>query len=186
MSFDLDDEKEVIAAAKKGDLRAFEQLLFLYEKRIYAHIYGFVNQKYDAEDLTQETFVKLYKNIGNIDTEKSFKGWLYKIATNTVYDWLRRKKSAPMILELNEEIAELEELETIEDNNPYDRAEKKKLVDDALREVKPAHKKILHLFYREDLGYKEIAKALNIPINTVKTNLRRAKAALKKILEKHE
>jgi len=185
MSFDPENEKEVIAAAQKGDLKAFEQILFLYEKRIYAYIYGFVNQKYDAEDLTQETFVKLYKNVKNIDTEKSFKSWLYKIATNTVYDWLRRKRGVPVILELNEEIAELEDVETMDDNNPYDREEKKKLVDDALQAVKPAHKKILHLFYREDLGYKEIAKALNIPINTVKTNLRRAKAALREILEKH-
>jgi RNA polymerase sigma-70 factor, ECF subfamily len=186
MSFNLENEKEVISAAQKGDLKAFEQLLFLYEKRIYTYIYGFVNQKYDAEDLTQETFVKLYKNIRNIDTEKSFKSWLYKIATNTVYDWLRRKKITPVMLELNEEIAELEEAETMDDNSPYDNEEKKRLVDDALNVVKPAHKKILHLFYREDLGYKEIAEVLNIPLNTVKTNLRRAKAALKEILEKHE
>src|SRR3989339_987602 len=106
----LEEKKEIIIAAKKGDMRAFEKILYIYEKRIYSHLYRIVGQKEDAEDLTQTTFLKLYKNIKSINLDKNFNAWVYKIATNTAYDWLRKKRGHP-----EQFMEDMGTIETIED-----------------------------------------------------------------------
>lgn len=184
MSLNVDDEKNLLVAAKSGDLDAFEKILFKYERGIFGYIYRMVSQKQDAEDLTQDTFVKLYKNRANIDTERNFKSWLYKIATNTVYDWLRQKKRTPKIEPLDE--SELR-FETIEAGGTYyyTGSTNDNDIEASLQKIKPIYKTVLLLLYREGLTYQEIADSLNLPINTVKTYLRRAKQDLKKALEKN-
>jgi RNA polymerase sigma-70 factor (ECF subfamily) len=87
------NEKELLAQAKGGSLAAFEKILYLYEKPIFNYICRLTRQKEDAEDLTQQTFIKLYKSLKSINLDKSFKSWLYKIATNTTYDWFRKKEA---------------------------------------------------------------------------------------------
>lgn len=175
-----ENEKEIIQAAKTGDLVSFEKILFKYERRIWSYIYRLVGKRHDAEDLTQETFIKLYKNIGNVDMGKNFKSWLYRIATNTVYDWLRRKRSTPLFLDVEDPALQLETIESID---PYYYIDKTRDIETALMKVKPVYKTVLTLFYRENLTYEEIAEILNVPINTIKTYLRRAKQSLREFLE---
>lgn len=169
------DEKELLALAKNGSLAAFEKILFLYEKSIYNYIYRLTRQKQDAEDLTQKTFIKLYKSIKSVDLSKNFKSWLYKIATNTTYDWFRKKK-----LEAEFLVPEPDKyFETIEADEPYYDIETVELLDQALSRIKPNYRSVILLYYKDGLSYQEVADTLEIPINTVKTHIRRAKAALK-------
>ncbi len=185
MLTDQKNEKEFILAAKNGDLNAFEKILFLYEKRIFNYIYRLVGNKYDAQDVTQDTFIKLYKNINIIDTEKNFKNWLYKIATNTTYDFLRKRKNAPELLSLDDANFKPE---TIQDKDLYSNlidAVDAKEVEAAFDKIKPVYKTVLMLFYQQDLTYKEIAEIIDAPINNIKTYMRRAKQELKKVIIKN-
>lgn len=173
-------DKKILEAAKKGDLAAFEQILFLFEKPIFNYIYRLTGRREDAEDLTQETFIKLYKSISSIDPENNVKSWLYKIATNTAYDWLRQKRGKKELYAIDADSDK--RFETTDPDPTYYNIENAFDMEKALVKIKPAYKTILHLFYYDDLDYKKIANILNIPINTVKTYLRRAKLALKKEL----
>lgn len=178
MRQNLNEEKYLLNLAKSGDIEAFEKILFLYEKPIYNYIYRLTGQKQDAEDLTQKTFIKLYKSLKTINLDKNFKSWLYKIATNTVYDWFRKKKREAELLISDQE----EYFETLEQEDAYYNLETNRELETALNELKPIYKSVLLLFYKESLPYQEIAQALNLPLNTVKTYLYRAKQALKKEL----
>jgi RNA polymerase sigma-70 factor (ECF subfamily) len=182
--------KEIFTSAQNGNLFAFNELLFLYEKEIFGYIYRLVRQKQDSEDLTQEIFIKVYKNIKSVESEKNFRAWLYKIATNTVYDFWRKKMGK---VEISFDKLETFAFTNNEQNHgletnyaylPSVNMDSAREVEMALANIKPIYKAVLLLFYKEDLSYKEIAKILEKPINTVKTYIRRAKKALKDELEK--
>ena len=117
------------------------------------------------------------------DPDKGIRSWLYKIATNTVYDWLRKIRKDRDLFIIDDPN---NPFETIDEKTSYTYQGKAAMKDlqDALEEIKPIYKSVLLLFYEEGLGYEEIAKALSLPPNTVKTYMRRAKLALYKEFEK--
>lgn len=175
-------EKEILRGAKSGSLADFEKILFLYEGPIFGYVWNLVRIKEDAEDLTQETFLKAYKNIKAIDPERGFKSWIYKIATNTVYDFFRKKKARPESFLIDGENG----LETFEDSSTYLDIKDTESLEDlraAFGEIKPIYKTVLTLFYQKDMEYGEIAETLSLPINTVKTHIYRAKKSLKEKLK---
>lgn len=173
-------EQQFILAAKNGSLNAFEQLVFAYEGRIFNHIRRLINSTTDAEDITQEVFIKAYKSASKIDLSKKFSSWLYKIATNTAYDWLRGKQRKPELFIIDDPDSGFE---TIDEHAAYYYIEDSVDIETALKDIKPAYKNALLMFYKEGFTYDEIASTLDIPINTVKTYLRRAKESIRKYLE---
>ncbi len=180
------NEKELIMKSQTGDFEAFEKLLYIYEKQIYRFIYKMTFRKEDAEDLTQETFIKFYKFLNKVDPEKGCRAILYKIATNTAYDWLRKRRGKIELLVINDPEHPLETLD--EKSSYYSDRERNENVENLagwLERIKPVYKTVLLLYYIEDLNYKEIAITLSIPINTVKTYLHRAKIELKNTIEKY-
>ncbi|KKU13306.1 MAG: RNA polymerase, sigma-24 subunit, ECF subfamily [Candidatus Magasanikbacteria bacterium GW2011_GWC2_45_8] len=117
-----------------------------------------------------------FKNLHTFDQSKNFKTWAYTIATNTVYDYLRRKhRSRELFIIDDPESA----FETIDEDTAYKEIEDKEVVEKALGSLKPLHQTILMMYYKDELTYEEIASHLRIPLNTVKTHLYRAKRALK-------
>jgi RNA polymerase sigma-70 factor (ECF subfamily) len=170
-------DKELVEKVQSGDILAFEKLLFRYEKQIFFYILKFINQKENAQDITQETFIKVYRSLKTFDPEYKFKTWLYTIATNTAYDWLRKAKN-------NQEIFIIDDpdnnFETIDDRSSYKEIEAKELLEKPMQNLKPAYKSALLLYYYDGMKYEEIAQILGVPLNTVKTYLLRAKAQLKK------
>ncbi len=171
--------KKILSDAKNKSFKAFEAILSRYEKPIFNYIFRLVNHRQDAEDLTQETFIKVYTHLSSIDPEKSFQAWLYKIATNTVYDWSRKKGVHSELFIIDDPESGFE---TIDEDFSYINIETAKDVENALGALKPAYRAVLLLFYWQDLSYEEISSALSLPVNTVKTHLRRAKNALKEKL----
>lgn len=174
-------EQNILESAKNGNLKSFEKILFQYEKAIFNYLLKITGQKQDAEDLAQETFIKLYLSLDKIEIDKSFKAWLYKIATNTAYDWLRRKKKQPFLSNI-EDIQEKIESETNKSDPAY-YMEQKETVNAGLDKINPAHRSVLLLYYFQDFSYGEIADILGIPVNTVKTHLYRAKRSLKEKIQ---
>ena len=177
------NEEETIRNLKAGDIAAFEQILLSYEKRIYGFLRRIVASSEDAEDLTQETFIKVFKKRGLIDDRRSFKSWLYKVATNTAYDFLRKKQRQVKIAdsgnnklpETFDAAATYQDTGSIDDNRKLERG---------LAAIKPIYRTVLLLFYREDMAYKDIAEAIDAPVNTVKVYIHRARKELKEALEK--
>lgn len=173
-------DKEIVVLAVKGDMKAFEQLVFRYEKPIFGYILRFVSHKENAEDLVQETFIKIYRSLKTFDPEYKFKTWLFTVATNTVYDWLRKVKNNKEMFIIDDPDSDFE---TIDDTWSYKLIEDKELIDNALKNIKPVYQSAIVLFYRDELTYEEIAEVLKVPINTVKTYIYRAKKALSEELK---
>lgn len=178
------NERELLYLLKDGNIGAFEAILDAYERRVYTFLARMCGNREEAKDLTQETFLKLYKNRQRIDPESNFQSWLFTVAANTARDWFRKNKE---ILEPIDETLEAKLPETNERHSPYYQAEQRereRLVGEAIDKLRPAYRAIILLFYGQDLNYEEIAESLNLPAGTVKTHLHRAKKELYKILEK--
>ncbi len=176
------EEKELFKSARRGSISAFEAILSRYERRIFNYIYHMVRERQNAEDLTQETFIKVYRHLHRFDADKSPSALIFKIATNTVYDFLRKQRRRQEVFIIDDPESGFE---TIDPDDPYltiGRIESAKILGSALEAIKPMYRSVLTLCYQEDLGYQEIADTLALPLNTVKTYIYRAKKELKKIL----
>lgn len=173
-------DKELVEKSVQGDIHAFEQLLFRYEKQVFYYILKFINQKENAQDVTQETFIKVYRSLKTFDPEYKFKTWLYTIATNTTYDWLRKDKKNKEVFIIDNPDSHFE---TIDERASYKEIEDKELLEKLMQNLKPAYKSALLLYYYDGMKYEEIAQILGVPINTVKTYLSRAKAQLQKEIQ---
>ena len=154
-------------------------VLSFYEKAIYNYCLRILKNSDNAKDITQETFIKVYTHRKLIDPEKNIKTWIFTIATNTTYDFLRGKKRK------NETSLE-EKIETISCFESYYPQEG--LVSDvnkALEQIKIEYKNSLLLFYQQGFQYQEIADILCVPLNTVKTHISRGKEQLKDELKNY-
>lgn len=172
-------DKNTIILAKNGDINAFEEIVSFYEKMIFNYSLRIVKNKEDAKDITQNTFVKVFTNRKSIDVDKNLKTWIFTIATNTAYDFIRWKQRK------NETSLE-DNLETIEGLEAYNIGEGiVSDVDKALQGIDINYRKALLLFYQQGFEYKEIADILGIPINTVKTHISRGKEQLKEKLKNY-
>jgi RNA polymerase sigma-70 factor (ECF subfamily) len=177
----MPSDEELIKKYLKGDEKSLEVLIKRYLKPIYSFAFNFVLNQQDAEDLTQEIFLKMWKNLKKFKKEKNFKSWLFTIAKNTCFDFLRKKKRS---LTLN-----VENLEIIADFTPslIEMIEKENLMEKLKRKIEELSfkmKQVMDLYYNSGLNFREISEILGEPVNTVKSRHRRAISKLKKsILE---
>lgn len=169
---------ELLKIAREGDLLAFEQIMRQWERKIFGYVFRMVTNREDAQDLTQEIFVKVYKNIATARAD-GFSAWLYTIATHTVYDFLRKKRGKLELLLINDPERPFE---TFDPFDAYIEVEERLDVEQALQKIQPAYRSALLLFYKDELSLQQVADVLRVPINTVKTHLRRARMALKEHL----
>lgn len=174
------NEKELLLSAKRGEMWAFEELIRLYERGVFGYLLRLTGDKEDAQDVAQETFLKVFNSISSYDTERPFKAWIYTIATRTLYDWFRKKKVRKELYIIDDEDSGFE---TIDETDAYKRIDTGHDLEIALKKIKPAYKSVLLLYYMQGFTYEEIAKILSEPLGTVKTNIRRAKIALRDILK---
>jgi RNA polymerase sigma-70 factor (ECF subfamily) len=132
-----------------------------------------------AQDITQDTFIKVYLHHKKIDPEKNIKSWIFTIATNTAYDFLRSHKGRKSInLEDDDE--------TIQALATYSYTEGLETdVRNALNAIKPEYSNVLTLYYKQGFDYQEIADMLSSPINTIKTHIRRGKEQLHELLKNY-
>ena len=175
-------EQQLIAQAAAGKVAAFEKLLYAYEKRIFYHVARFINRREDAEDVTQEVFIKVYRNLKAFKPETGkFTTWIYTIATRTAYDWLRHQRRSPAELFVIDDPEA--PFETFEDDAAYNKIAEKEDWALILKNLKPEYQTVVALRFQDELSYEEIANVLGLPIGTVRTYLHRAKADLAKFYE---
>ncbi|MDO8560619.1 MAG: RNA polymerase sigma factor [bacterium] len=180
------NDEELIKAYLGGEEAALRELIARYLRIIYNFSYKYVRSKTDAEDVTQEVFIKIWKNLKRYKPETSFRTWLFSIAKNTAIDRVRKKQSLVFSDFENEEGAN-PLLESLTDSVPLpdelsiqsgDRA----FLENTINQLPPAYRKVLRLHYNSHFTFDEIGKTLGKPLNTVKSHHRRALIALKKLL----
>lgn len=179
----------LVEHARKGDEKAFADLMGRYKDAIYYMLLKMVNNQSDAEDLTIEAFGKAFKNIHQYTPNYAFSTWLFKIATNNCIDFIRKKRANTVSLDqtINKEDS-LTPSATIESSelDPEEtmiNQQKVKLMRDVVGKLKPRYKKLVELRYFKEFSYEEISKELDLPIGTVKAQLFRARELLFNILK---
>lgn len=167
---------KIIKKIKKGEVNYFEDIINMYDKKLYGYIYNLVKDKHLTEDLLQDTFIKIYKNIHKYDSNKCFSAWIITIARNTVFDYTKKKKICTLSL-LDEKDIDVVDNE----NDPSDILEGRERLDCIENLVKNLPKKyrdVILLKYFDGLNYVEIAEKLGIATNTVKWQLYQARKLL--------
>ena len=179
---------ELMKLALEQNQAAFIVLYTRYNAGVRNHISRYVAQKEDIEDICLESFQKAFSQIGSFNPEYKFSTWLYRIARNTAFDHLSkhdREKNNMPTTSINEDIAELKELPAIMHNPEEDiinQQEYDKWLTN-IEKLKDDYKIVAKMNLIDNFGYKEIADALDMPLNTVKTKIRRAKAQLLKMMD---
>jgi len=181
------DDAALAAAVIKGDGDSFAALVDRYMPMVYKFTYRYVGNADAANDIVQDVFIKVWKNIRSFDPSRNFKTWLLTIAKNTALDAIKKKKSVLF--------SKIEEGETDLDSflAPYvdgpdlpdellARKEVKADLEQMLQQLSPGYRSVLLLRYTEHLKFREIADALQEPIDTIKSKHRRALIQLRRML----
>ncbi|WP_079708038.1 sigma-70 family RNA polymerase sigma factor [Paraliobacillus ryukyuensis] len=163
---------KLIKKAKAGDKKAFEKLLSLHSDRLYRTAFIYTGNREDALDTVQETAYKAFLAIKQLKENKYFLTWLTRILINSAYD-LRKKQKKDVPFEYISDLP----------SNKNERIDEHIDLVRAINELKDNQRDAIILFYYHDLPIKEVSEIMNIPENTVKTNLQRGKKQLKNTMK---
>jgi len=173
---DLDD-KQLIENYLDGDGNSFSILIDRYLKSVFNFAYRLCGNKNDAEDIAQDTFLKVWKNIKKYNGKNSFKTWLFTIARNTTIDYLRKKRDLKFSDFDTEEGNYIEDTladKEILSDDVFAKSENKGILEKMFNEMPSIYKEILVMHYTNDLSLEEISQILKRPMNTIKSQHRRA------------
>ena len=175
-------DEEIAKQVQKGDIEPFGILVRRYEDKIIRYARKFLVNQEDIKDIVQEVFIRAFKNIQSFDVKRSFSTWLYRIAHNQFVNALKKEKRK-RLFSFNTDVflphwMPKEDIET-----DFQKQEAFQMLDECLDKLEPKYREPLILYYFEDLGYKEIADILQLPVSTAGIRLQRAKKKLKSIYE---
>jgi RNA polymerase sigma-70 factor (ECF subfamily) len=182
---------EVVALAQQGKEAAYRELLERYERPVFSLIFRMVRDRETAEDLSQETFIKVLNNIDRYSPDFKFSSWLFKIANNLTIDHLRRRRLDTISIEgapdaVTAESARATSIVIASANeSPLAELESKELgasIEQAIAQLRPEYRACIILRHVEDRSYEEIAEIVKLPLGTVKTYIHRARRELRAAL----
>jgi RNA polymerase sigma-70 factor (ECF subfamily) len=179
-----------------GEPQAWQQLVAGQHRRVYAICYRFTNSTSDAEDLTQDVFLKVYRNLASFDTQKgSFQTWITTLARNLLVDHFRRTRldraSDSLDASLGGDLDGPTMADRLTDPRPSQEQhvaglELRASIQEALKHLSPELREAVILRDLEDMDYKEIAQVLRIPEGTVKSRISRGRGELARLLQRIE
>lgn len=186
-----DEELRLVAASQRGDVDAFNQLVRLYESRVYNLCYRMLGDRESAADASQEAFISAYRNLKRF-RGGSFRSWLFRIATNLCYDILRARKRKPST-SLDAAIAAEDETAYFNPPDPAETPDETALrhelgtaIQRALQELPEEQRVVLVLSDIQGFAYEEIAQITASNLGTVKSRLSRGRARLRELLKAGE
>ena len=184
------DESQLIAAAQKGDLAAFNQLVLRYQNLAYNVAYRILGDPDLAADATQDTFIKAYKALDSF-RGGAFKPWMLRIVTNTCYDYLRSAKRKPSdsLDETMENSGESSPRLHDQGEGPesyVERQELSQMIQWAINQLNDDQRAVVTLVDIQGFSYEEAAAILGISIGTVKSRLSRGRAKLRDLMQTHQ
>ncbi|RKD23977.1 RNA polymerase subunit sigma [Ammoniphilus oxalaticus] len=174
-------EAELIRAAQTGDTDALIQLLREIENEIYRTAFYVLKNQQDAMDASQEALIRIYKNIKSYQAKAKFSTWTQRIVMNVCMDHFRRKRDA---VSIDEHEFPLEDDANVEEEVQLSHMAKD--IQDAINLLPSRQRQVVILRYLQDFSYAEISETLELPINTVKSHLFRARQQLKELLSDYE
>lgn len=184
---------ELIRSAQMGDPEALSQLVVTQQHYVYSISMSVLKDPDDAADLTQEAFIRLFRALPQYNGESRFTTWLYRLVVNLGRDELRRRGRQVPIAPAAPDDEEQDQLAGVADDDrwtdPDSALDARELRDDvrrALAQLEEHYRTVLTLYYFDDMKYTDIAEVLNLPLNTVKSHIRRGKERLASILEAQE
>jgi RNA polymerase sigma-70 factor (ECF subfamily) len=190
--FSVASDQQIVGWAQDGHESAFRELVRRYQRPVFSLVYRMVRDREIAEDLAQETFVKVLNAIDSYRPEHKFSSWIFKIANNAAIDHLRRRE--PDLLSLDgapdatsahrQEATALQVRDRTE--SPLEELEARELgshIERAIARLRPEYRACIMLRHIEGRPYEEIAAILGLPLGTVKTYIHRARADLRDLLE---
>jgi RNA polymerase sigma-70 factor (ECF subfamily) len=177
-----------------GDAAAWEEIVQRYHRRIYNICYRFAGSPDDAQDLTQEVFIKMYRTLNSYDVDRgAFMTWVTTMTRNLLVDHFRKTKQERLTDSLDTSPSEHEDAmplgEQIPDRGPapdskVQSRETGEVVHDALQKLSPELREAVILRDLQDMDYKEIATVLKVPEGTVKSRINRGRAELARLLQR--
>lgn len=185
-------DKDVIEHARKGRESAFRELIRRYERPVFSVIYRMVRDRELAEDLAQDTFIKVLNALGKYDPSYKFSSWIFKIAHNTTIDHLRKKELDTLSLDGSPHARTAEQAEatsfTPADTglDPARYTESQQIgseIEAAIDQLRPQYREAILLWHVEGRPYDEIADIMDLPLGTVKTYIHRGRNELREKLE---
>lgn len=182
---DVDAESQLVARCLDGDESAWEDLVRTYTRRVYSICYRFTGRESEAQDLTQEVFLKVFRNVRSFRSgEGSFGVWLARLTRNLLIDHYRRSKNDRVTASIEEQLPMLEERAAIEGRTEAALAgrEASEALQKALAKLTPDLRETVILRDIEGLEYREIAQVLGVPEGTVKSRLNRGRSELARAL----
>ena len=186
-------DADVVALALEGRDAAHRELIKRYERPVFSLVFRMVRDRELAEDLTQDTFVKVLSHLERYRPDFKFSSWLFKIANNVAIDHLRRRQLDTVSIDgsphaITSDAVESTRFELVDQNeSALDEMEAKELgteIERAIAGLRPEYRSCILLRHVEGRSYEEIASTLDLPLGTVKTYIHRARHELRQALER--
>lgn len=184
-------DQEVVARAREGRETAYRELIGRYERPVFSLIYRLVRDRELAEDLAQETFIKVLNALDRYDPGHKFSSWIFRIAHNTAIDQLRKKEVATLSLDGSPHAQDAESIEASQlvaistEETPEEFTASREVgreIEEAIGQLRPEYRTAILLWHVEGRPYDEIAEIMGLPLGTVKTFIHRARNELRKKL----
>lgn len=175
----------------KGNQDSFEEIVTLFQHRLYHVCFRMLGNRQEAEDIAQEAFVRAYTNIHTFDQKRKFSTWIFRIATNLCIDRIRKKKP-DYYLDANvpgtEGLTMYSQIEAPGDlpEDVLSRMETQERIQYEISKLSDRYRSVIILRYIEELPLQEISDILELPLGTVKTRVHRGRAALRKQMEDYQ
>jgi RNA polymerase sigma-70 factor (ECF subfamily) len=184
-------DQDLVTFARSGSEKAYRELLDRYQRPVFSLVYRMVRDRELAEDLAQETFVRVFNRLDSYNPRYKFSSWIFKIASNLAIDSLRKKELDTVSLDGSRNARTPDEIEATRisvasaDENPEELLEAKQLGDEielAIANLRPEYRTAILLRHVEGRPYEEIAEIMDAPLGTVKTYIHRARGELRETL----
>ncbi|MFZ5968634.1 MAG: RNA polymerase sigma factor [Bacillota bacterium] len=174
-------DEDIVKRVQKGDKEAYSYLIDRYKDKVYGMVYGYTYHSSDTNDLSQEVFIRAFRQIHTFKFQSKVSTWLYRIATNCCIDWDRKRRKEQQLLSWIQESAEehqdhLPEYQLLAN-------EQREIVREIVNKLPHQYKMLIIMYHFQNLKYKEIGEILDMPVKTVEVGLYRARKMIRKQIE---
>jgi len=169
---------EIVQKASAGEMSAFEEIYKVYSSIVYTLALGITRNSHDAEEAAQDVFVKIFRSLKDFQYRSSFGTWVYRIAVNTSINMHRSGARKNMTVASIEDVGDLPDVSGIAPDAAAGKGEAVERVNRILENLSPEHRICIMLREIDGLDYQEISDVLGVPLNTVRSRLKRAREAM--------
>jgi RNA polymerase sigma factor (sigma-70 family) len=178
-------DTEIIKKILQGEQALFAQLVQRYQRYVFTLVSRFTSNREDAEEISQDIFVKAYRSLADFRGEAKFSTWLYTVVRTSCITFLRKKQLDTISLDNERTLVQLENKESGFNANIVEQKSRHAMLNAAIQLLSPDDSQILTLFYKGEQSLEEIGRIMGLEPNTVKVKLHRARNRLKEKMEKH-